>query len=161
MLLALEHSFDARKDKRGCGYENGDSEMTLRDSILIVEEGNILALSLEHRLRERGYFSIRIDKPDSFIPLLDSEDLIRALVFRDGTNGDFEVCYTKLKILKTMARNIPLLFCTTINSAQKEERVRTLGLYYYHTEDMGLVPLLAAIDGAVRKSVLEDMFLQV
>ncbi len=133
--------------------------MKLRNTILVVEKGNVLTARLEQSLRDKGYFSIRIEKPDSFVPLLDSGDLIRALLFRDGDYGTSEENYTKLKILKSMSRDMPLLFCTANNSPQKEDRVRDLGLFYYHTEDMGLDPLVAAIDCAVKKSVIEDRFL--
>jgi len=133
--------------------------VTLRNSILVIEIGKAFSSKLGQGLREKGLSSIRIEKSDGFVPLLDSRDLIRALVFIDDTRGIFEECYMNLKILKAMSRDMPLIFCTAANSPLKEIRVRALGLFYYHTEDMGLDLLLAAIDCAVRKSVVDNIFL--
>ena len=133
--------------------------MKFRNTVLVVEKKNIRTTKLEKSLRDKGYFSIRIEKPDSFVPLLDSRDRVRALVFLDDTHAIFEECYINLKILKAMSRDIPLLFSTGANNPQKENRVRALSLFYYHTEDMGLLPLMTAIDSAVKKSIIEDRFL--
>lgn len=133
--------------------------MKFRNTVLVVEKGNIRTTKLEKSLRDKGYFSIRIEKPDSFVPLLDSRDRVRALVFLDDAHAIFEECYTNLKILKAMSRDMPLLFSTGANNTQKEKRVRDLSLFYYHTEDMGLLTLVTAIDSAVKKSVIEDRFL--
>ena len=133
--------------------------MKFRNTVLVVEKKNIYATRLEGSLRDKGYFSIRVEEPDGFVPLLDSRDRIRALVFLDAAHAKFEECYTNLKILKAMSRDMPVLFSTSANSLQKEKRVRDLGLFYYHTGEMGLLPLVTAIDSAVKKSVIEDRFL--
>ncbi|MBT3259313.1 MAG: hypothetical protein HN366_23080 [Deltaproteobacteria bacterium] len=133
--------------------------MKFRDTILVVVKVDIHTTELEQNLRDEGYFSIRIEKPDSFVPLIDSRDRVRALVFVDGAQATFEECYTELKILKAMSRDMPLIFSTGANTPQKENRMRDMGLFYYHTEDMGLPPLVTAIDRAVNKSVNEDKFL--
>ena len=133
--------------------------MKFRNTILVVEKKNIRTTRLEKSLRDKGIFSIRIEKPDCFVPLLDSRDRVRALVFLDDTHAIFEECYINLKILKAMSRDMPLIFSTGANTPQKENRMRDMGLFYYHTEDMGLPPLVTAIDRAVNKSVNEDKFL--
>jgi hypothetical protein len=130
-----------------------------RNTILIFEKGNIQTTKIERYLRDKKYFFLRIESPDGFIPLLDSRDRIRAVVFVDDAHGIFEESYLNLKLLKAISQDMPLLFSTGMNTPQKEERVRDLGLFYYHTNETGLVPLAMAIEMAVKKSIIINRFL--
>ena len=129
-----------------------------RDTILIVEKGKAITTSIEDSMREKGYFTIRIEKPDTLLPLLDSLDRIRAILFVDndkwGTEG-----YSTLRLLKGISHDLPLVFSTAENSPEKEQKTRDLGIFYYHTEDMGLENLLTTLVCAVEKSIQEDIFL--
>ena len=133
--------------------------MNFRNTVLIADNGSIQSTRVERNLREKGVFSIKIEALDSFVPLRDSLDRIRAVVVMDGINDILEKSYMKLKILKAMAGSMPLLFSTAMNTPQKETRMRDFGLFYYHTEDMGQAPLMEAIDRAVKKSVESNRFL--
>lgn len=135
------------------------STMTFRDTILIVEKGKTFTNSIESAIRKKEYFLIRVEKPDSFVPLLDSLDRIRALLFVDNDMWAAESYYANLRLLKVISRDLPLIFTTAKNSAEKEKLVRDLGVFYYHTTDEALNDLLTALECAVEKSVGDNLFL--
>ena len=133
--------------------------MKFRNTVLIADNGSILSTRVERNLREKGVFSIKIEALDSFVPLRDSVDRIRAVVVMDDIDDILVASYMKLKILKAMAGNLPLLFSTEVNTPKKETRMRDFGLFFYHTGDMGQASLMEAIERAVKKSVGLNRFL--
>ena len=133
--------------------------MILRDTILIVEKGNTLTNGLQGRIRELGYFSIRVEKSDGLVPLLNCRERVGAFLFVDEAHKVFGNSYMELKILKAISYGTPVLFSTAENNPKKEKQVRHLGLFYYHTADTGLDELAMALGCAVRKSVMQSMFL--
>ena len=133
--------------------------MILRDTILIMEEGNTLSNGLQSRIRELGYFSIRVGKSDGLVPLLNCRDRVGAFLFVDEAHKVLGKSCMELKILKAISYGTPVLFSTAKNDPEKEKQVRHLGLFYYHTADTGLDDLAMALGCAVRKSVMTSMFL--
>ncbi len=135
--------------------------MASRDTLLIYENENTVTNSVERVLGGKGYGFIRVDAPDTVLPLLESKDRIRAVLFVNDKSNRAE-SLVALKLLKQIARDIPLIYAADENDSDSETEVRHIGLFYYHAFNAArgnLNELVEVIEHAIKKSVLNDRFL--
>jgi hypothetical protein len=48
-----------------------------------------------------------------------------------------------------MERNLPVIVCADVNTAELESKIRKQGIFYYHIQSFGIEDLEMAISNAV------------
>jgi hypothetical protein len=54
-----------------------------------------------------------------------------------------------ISVIKGMERNLPVIVCADVNTAELESKIRKQGIFYYHIQLFGIEDLEMAISNAV------------
>ncbi len=132
--------------------------MSTRKTVLIVEVKHKVGRQLTPWLRKQGYHAIRIERPGTILPLLDSNDRIYSMVLVD----DFPLegsLLENLKILKHLGPKVPIVITTSENDSEKEKQIRKSGIFYYHLKNEGTDDLKDAVSCALKEAVEDELFM--
>ena len=132
--------------------------MNARIAVLILEQNNEIADSLQPWLRKKGYYLVKINRAETIVPLIDSRDKIYTIVLVDDfpVEGSF---VENLKILKQLGPNVPVVTTTQFNNAEKEKEMRKHHIFYYHIKNEGMGELKTSISCALEEAVDDGTFI--
>lgn len=113
--------------------------------ILIAEPAEALYASLAAYSKAKGF------------ALLKTRNLKETLLTLQTQRVDVLVLHALLleqdcgfiSVIKGMERNLPVIVCADVNTAEQESKIRKQGIFYYHIRSFGIEDLEMAISNAV------------
>lgn len=131
--------------------------MTLRRSVLIVDETGEIGGRLTSELRSNGFYTVCIEQTDTILTLLDSNDQIYTIVFVDEGQST-EAVTESIKILKQVGPGVPIIVTASKNDPRKEKSVRERGVFFYHVRGEGMEDLVTAATCAMNDAIRKGRF---
>lgn len=132
--------------------------MPNRKTILIFDPKRAVITKIGPLLRKSGFYTLGIENIREIPFLIESNDRIYAILLVEGADSP-EAALEMLKALKLNGGGTPIVFASETNEPRKEQNVRKIGIFYYHTAAEGMEVLYQAVISAMDYAYARDIFL--
>jgi DNA-binding NtrC family response regulator len=120
-------------------------DMNTQKTILIAEPAEALYGKLEAYSRAKGFALLKTSNLKETLLTLQEQRVdvlvLHALLLEEDCGF--------ISVIKGMERNLPVIVCADVNTAELESKIRKQGIFYYHIQSFGIEDLEMAISNAV------------
>ncbi len=114
-------------------------------TILIAEPDEALSKNLEDFSKQKRFTLLKTGNLKETLLTLQSQRVdvlvLHALLLEEDCGF--------ISVIKGMERNLPVIVCADVNTAELESKIRKQGIFYYHIQSFGIEDLEMAISNAV------------
>ena len=114
-------------------------------TILIAEPDEALSKNLEAFSKQKRFTLLKTGNLKETLLTLQSQRVdvlvLHALLLEEDCGF--------ISVIKGMERNLPVIVCADVNTAELESKIRKQGIFYYHIQSFGIEDLEMAISNAV------------